>query len=180
MAHSSSAPAHAGDRSDRTRDLVDASATPVTDTAPCVGCGLCCDGTIFWRAKAEPGEEQRLVSAGLELMKEGEKLWFAHPCRFSRGGLCTIHDQERFQVCRTFRCKLLKAYQAGEIGREEARATVQKALALRSAVTDEEPDAWLGETRRRLRRELGSTKERPRLHLKIAALDYFLERWFRS
>ena len=97
-----------------------------------------------------------------------------------RGGLCTIHDQERFQVCRTFRCKLLKAYQAGEIGREEARATVQKALALRSAVTDEEPDAWLGETRRRLRRELGSTKERPRLHLKIAALDYFLERWFRS
>jgi hypothetical protein len=159
--------------------LADSPPTRI-DTAPCVGCGLCCDGTIYWRANAQPDEEQRLTEAGLEVIREGDKQWFVHPCRFSDNGMCTIYDQERFHVCHTFRCKLLKAYQAGEVGLAEARATVEKALALRSEVAAEEPSARLWKVRRELGRELQQTKERPRTLLKIAALDYFIDRWFRA
>lgn len=167
-------------RSMRTHKLPDAHPGPNTDTAPCVGCGLCCDGTIFWKAAAEPDERQRLTDAGLSVVEEGGKEWFTHPCRFSKRGLCTIYDQERFNVCRTFRCKLLQGYQAGEISREEALGTVQRALALRSALTEEEPGAGMAQDRRKLRLQFEATKERPALHLKMATLDYVLEKWFRA
>jgi hypothetical protein len=38
---------------------------PIADTAPCVGCGLCCDGTMFAKARAEPEEEARMANLGL-------------------------------------------------------------------------------------------------------------------
>lgn len=160
--------------------MVEATFERKTDTAPCIGCGLCCDGTIYWRADAEPGEEERLRGAGLTVLSEGERSWFVHPCRFSSGGLCTIYDRERFAVCSKFRCKLLTAYQAGEIGLDEARATIGEAFALRSAVAAEEPSAALWKERQQLRRDLQSARQRPKLHLKIAALDYYLDRWFRT
>jgi Putative zinc- or iron-chelating domain len=161
-------------------NLTDPSSARTTDTAPCVGCGLCCDGTIYWRATAEAGEKQRLMDAGLEVSNEGEKYWFAHPCRFAKDGLCTIYDQERFSVCHTYRCKLLKAYQSGEVTRDEALGTVQQALALRRALVHEEPAAALSTERQKLRRDLKFMKERPQLHLRIAALDSLLDRWFRA
>lgn len=150
------------------------------DTAPCVGCGLCCDGTIFSKARAEPEEEQRLTDAGLEFFDDGEKHWFRHPCRFSKDGLCTIYDQQRFTVCGAYRCTLLKAYQRGEVSREEALGTVQRALALRAEVAAEEPSAVLWTERQRLRGELERSRERPRLLLKMTALDYWLNRWFHN
>lgn len=148
------------------------------DTAPCVGCGLCCDGTIFSKARAEPEEEERLTAAGLEYFQDSENTWFRHPCRFSKDGLCTIYDQQRFTVCGAYRCNLLKSYQRGETSREDALETVQRALALRAAVAEEEPSAVLWTERQRLRGELQASKERPRLLLKLAALDYWLSSWF--
>ena len=150
-----------------------------TDTAPCVGCGICCDGTIYSRAAARPDEEERLEAAGLELCNVNGKRWFVHPCRFSKDGLCTIYDQERFEVCRTFRCKLLTAYQAGEVDLDEARETIARTFALRSDVAADEPRAALWRERQELRSELEKTRERPQLLLKIAVLEYWLDRWFR-
>lgn len=164
-------------------NLADTNAAPdkdTADTAPCVGCGICCDGTIYGRAIAGQHEENRLTRAGLTVIREGEKLWFQHPCRFSKSGLCTIYGEERFSICHTFRCKLLKAYQAGEVSPDEALATVQKALALRSAVVTEAPGAALSAGRKEIRARLEETKDRPGLHLKIAALDHFLDKWFRE
>jgi len=160
--------------------LADSCSNSRTDTAPCVGCGLCCDGTIYWRADAQPGEEERLTDAGLEVIKEGDKQWFVHPCCFSKDGLCTIYDQQRFNVCHTFRCKLLKAYQRGEVSLEQTRETVEKAVALRTELTAENPAARLWTERNKLRRELETTRERPSLLLKIAVLDYYLDQWFRE
>lgn len=149
------------------------------DTAPCVGCGLCCDGTIFERERAEAGEVGRLKIEGLSVIEESGTFYFEHPCRYANCGRCMIYE-ERFSVCRTFRCKLLASYQAGEISREGALEKVQEALALRSAVTDQAPAAGEWKKRQTLRSELAVTHARPQLLLRLVALDYYLDRWFRK
>jgi len=161
--------------------VADKAGTPDvrTDAAPCVGCGLCCDGTIFERERAEPQEEDSLKQAGLSVIKEQGKLYFEHPCRFADHGRCAIYE-DRFIFCRSFRCKVLKSYQKGEIDLPEAQVRVQKALALKSAVTEEEPTAGVWKHRQEFRKSMQSTKERPQLHLKMAALDFLLDRWFRK
>src|SRR5689334_12030404 len=97
----------------------------VHDTSPCVGCGLCCDGTLYNVAKVAPGEEALLQSLGLTLTASADRTSFTLPCRFHESGRCTIYE-DRWTVCRTFRCALLRKYQAGEVGIEEARAMVER------------------------------------------------------
>ncbi len=154
-------------------------ATPISDTAPCVGCGLCCDGTIYDKARAQPHEVERMTALGLATLEDQGKLHFQHPCRFSSEGKCTIYD-DRFTICHTFKCKLLTAYQAGDIGLDEARDKIGQALRLRSVVAAEEPAAARHGERRRLLAELAQTSRRVRLQLDIVALDFFIDRWFRK
>ena len=71
---------------------VDASAP-----GPCSDCGLCCNGVLFDRAKAAPGEEPRIVSAGAELFDENGKTYFRQPCPQSSGGRCMIYA-DRFTI----------------------------------------------------------------------------------
>lgn len=134
---------------------------------------------MFAKARAELDEEERMTSLGLSLCEENGKHYFDHPCRFSVAGCCTIYDQ-RFTKCRTFRCKLLRAYQSGQISRADALKKVRAAIALRSAVEVEEPSAVLITERLRLREQLGQSNERPDLLLKMMALDYYLDRNFRN
>lgn len=154
-------------------------AVPISDTAPCVGCALCCDGTINAMAEARPDEEEALKSAGLSIFESGGKQWFALPCRFSEQGRCTIYDQ-RFKVCRVWRCKLLESYQAGETSRDEALRRVKVTVGLRAAVAQDEERAVLWTERQKLRVELESSNERPVLKLNMAALDYCIDRWFKT
>lgn len=119
------------------------------------------------------------MSLGLSLSEENGKHYFDHPCRFSVAGCCTIYDQ-RFTKCRTFRCKLLRAYQSGEISRERAQEKVRAALLLRSAVEMEEPSAVLMSERLRLRGDASTSTQRPQLLLKMMALDYYLDKNFRN
>jgi hypothetical protein len=152
---------------------------PVSDTAPCVGCGLCCDGTLFASARAEPKEEQRILSFDLSLDNEGGIRYFALPCPHSIGGRCDIYGK-RFTKCRTFRCKLLKDYQAAEIDIREAAEKVRNALKLRDAVAADEPGAAMLTERIHIRRQGNLTKERSKLLLNMAALDYYLDVHFRN
>lgn len=158
------------------------------DTAPCVGCGLCCTGVLYSRAQVQPGEEQVISAAGLKLMEGEDKNYFQLPCHHESGGRCTIYEN-RFTICRTFRCALLRAYQAGKIGREEAQATVQTACQLVDDVVTSDPAAKLFIIRTELRRGLAadipkaSREEQAaigRRLLAMTALDAFLERWFRN
>ncbi len=151
----------------------------ITDTAPCVGCGLCCDGTLYERARAERYEEERLVQCGLKVSNDSGQGYFGLPCHFFESGRCGIYD-DRFTKCRTFRCKLLRGYQSGTISRSEAMEKVRHAMALRSAVEAEEPSAVQVAERKSLRSELGKTRRRPALLLKLMALDYYLDRHFRN
>jgi hypothetical protein len=164
--------------------VTDAPATS-GDTAPCIGCGLCCDGTLYDRAKVAPGEEETLAALGLQLEQAADRTYFLQPCRFHDCGRCTNYPQ-RWTVCRTFRCALLRRYQAGEVSLDEARGAVATAHELVAAVSAADPGAKIVGERRRLRRRLadelqsGSDRGGARRLLNIVALDTFLERWFRN
>lgn len=162
------------------------AAAVTEDTAPCVGCGLCCDGTLYDRAKVAPGEEATLEALGLQLEAIGERTYFRQPCRFQSCGCCTNYA-DRWTVCRSFRCALLRRYQAGEIGLDEAKATITTALELIDAVREHDPGAGIVGERRRLRRKLAEQVQSGNDHgwagrrlINIIALDTFLERWFRN
>lgn len=168
--------------------MTSASVRPVDDTAPCVGCGLCCNGTLYLRAKVTPGEEPRLIDHGLELTSDDDRTYFRLPCKYESCGRCTIY-KDRFDICRSFRCALLRRYQAGEVELDEAREKVEKALHLLSVVKADEPAAGLFVERNRVRQELSERLQSlepaergavSRRLLNIIALDSYLERWFRN
>ena len=163
----------------------DASQRPIDDTAPCIGCGLCCNGTLYVRARVTPGEEPRLLEHGLELTGDAEKPYFFLPCKYESCGRCTIYEK-RFDICRSFRCALLRSYQAGEIEVDQARSKVERAHELVAAVVANDPEAQVYKVRIGLREELArgvesGTADRSAAQrlLNIVALDTFLERWFR-
>jgi hypothetical protein len=149
---------------------------------------MCCDGTLYVRARIAPGEELRIIEHGLERMESEGKSYFALPCAYESCGRCTIYET-RFEVCGTFRCALLRRQEAGEISLDDARDTVTQALELRRQVTEADSGAGAYRVRRELRESLaeelakGATTDRAataeRL-LNIIALDTFLERWFRN
>ena len=160
----------------------------VGDTAPCIGCGMCCNGTLYWMAKVTPGEEERIQSYGLELTEEKGRTYFQLPCQHERCGSCTIY-QDRFDICRSFRCQLLRRYQAGDVPLEEARRRVETALKLVEAVRADDPSATNAFRRREIRAHLADVppqetpaekSDRARRLLNIVALDTCLERWFRN
>jgi len=149
---------------------------------------MCCDGTLYTRAKVAECELTEVAGKRLELTTFEGKKYFRQPCPFESCGSCTIYEQ-RFAVCRSFECALLRRFNAGEVSSTEAHSMISTAKALRARVTAANPDdsgyARRFETRSRLdaamtglsakRRE----KEARRL-LNIIALDTFLDRWFRN
>ena len=158
------------------------------DSGPCVGCGLCCTGTLHVRAVVTPGEESRLLEYGLELVTHKERTHFRLPCRYQSCGQCTIYE-DRFDICRSFRCGLLRRYQAGEIDIAEAREKVERALDLIAEVEADHPGTALYVERDRVRQQLADqlrgldpTERGPvaRSLLRLVALETYLERWFRD
>lgn len=153
----------------------------------CVGCALCCNGTLYSRAKVAAGEERTIVDAGLDLVGDEEQQYFPLPCRHESCGRCTIYET-RFTICRTFQCALLKRAEAGEIDPESASAVVAKAKDLLRSVVAIDRDAATHVGRKNVRARLAeeiirlpdadrrSTAQRL---LNIIALDTYLERWFR-
>ena len=103
-------------------------------------------------------------------------------------GSCTIYEN-RFEICRSFRCALLKRYQAGEVSLDDAFAKVETAKQLLEAVVGEDPEAARADGRRRMRSELADLNSVPdeQARLKVArrllnmiALDAYLDKWFRN
>jgi len=109
-------------------------------SALCLNCGLCCDGTLFAKAKLLPAElpaaRQACKSTGTDATEV-----LTLPCHFLRGTACGIYD-ERFHVCRKFRCELLKKLQSGIVSLKEASAIVADAKRWRhDALADDTGDA---------------------------------------
>lgn len=159
----------------------------VDDTAPCVGCGLCCDGTLYSRAKVAADEKPRVTSFGLSVFDLDGQGFFSLPCRHHHCGQCTIY-RDRFSICRSFRCALLRSYQAGEITLGAARAKVETAKGLVAKVEGCDPAAVVERSRPSVRSRLSlsleistDTVERTSLSRRIVniiALSEYLDRWF--
>jgi hypothetical protein len=127
-----------------------------------------------------------VIAAGLEVEAEGEKRFFRQPCpRFSCGS-CTIYFK-RPQVCRRYRCELLKSLEAGEIPEADARDKIATAKGLIGAVRAIDPTAVTPGERtalaKRLTVELGQLEgserdAKAKALLDTAILEHFLNRWF--
>jgi len=168
--------------------MVSQDPVEVGDTTPCVGCGMCCNGTLYWMARVTPGEEQRILDHGLQLLEQSKGTYFKLPCHHEKCGKCTIYET-RFDICRSFRCRLLKSYQAGETTLEQANHHVKTALELLGAVVSDDPAAATYFERGPIRARLAEatsdeTAEEKALRLRrllnIIAFDDYLERWFRN
>ena len=101
----------------------------------CVRCGLCCDGTIFERARLVPEDDlARLEAGGFIVLPTKTGTGFALPCHHQQDRICTLYQQWRPTVCHTFRCRLLRRFDTGELNLEEAQTIIERTTGLADQV----------------------------------------------
>lgn len=156
------------------------------NASPCVGCGLCCNGVLHWGAKASVSEVDLLLSRGHELTEIGGRKYFSQPCLHEVDRGCSIY-LDRYEVCRKYKCGLLRRYESGEIALKAAQQQIKTAYDLLETVTDSDPSAKFLTGRRERRTKLAGELKSDRSEteaktgirlLNIIALDLYLERWF--
>ncbi len=106
----------------------------------CCYCSLCCNGSIFSHVKLDDAERAELGdSVDYEDVKGSLRLQF--PCRqLGSDGACKGYDK-RPEICRSFRCQLLKNLEYGEVGFQAAKIIVDDARQLRARVFEALADA---------------------------------------
>lgn len=159
----------------------------------CIGCGLCCDGTLFSCVDLLPADSAQLVSqSGLTLHLVNGKQQFHQPCSASHEGRCTIYET-RPSACREYRCALLAKHEVGDVTSVSARSIIASAKLLRDKLRPQlERLAGVSEPRsirtlyRLSKSQLDSAARGPdqrrqnaELLLDIAALRALLTRHFR-
>ena len=126
----------------------------------CLGCGFCCDGTLFNRvplleSEVEVHREVLHVAAGAH---HG-----VQPCPALDGTSCRVYER-RPLTCRRYRCLLLEAFEAQEVseaGALEIVETVKRTRAeLAEALGLPTSGAVVEEARRRRSTLTGSERER--------------------
>lgn len=162
---------------------------PPGEDSLCIGCGFCCDGTLHDYVDIDGQEDEaNAANVGLKVIGKADKRIFRQPCPKFGCGVCTVYAK-RPQACRIYRCELLKNVDAGQISMAEAREKIALAKQLVGAVRITVPSATTFSKRsalwRRLEKDLRNVEGEARLRsakiiLQIAALQHFLDRWFRS
>lgn len=109
----------------------------------CVGCGLCCDGTLFSHLAAldEGDLGLPLQMLGVELIYEADPPAFALPCPAVADGVCTIYDLHRPRACHEFECDVALAVADGRLAVADARAIITRTMAVRDDVRAGRADA---------------------------------------
>jgi uncharacterized protein len=103
-------------------------------TSICVGCGMCCDGTMYGTVTVgEDDQRPALAAAGPVITTKEGASSFLLPCPVFRAGCCSIYG-DRPAVCRGYRCLLLRRHDAGDISRGDAQTLIGRVLALRDRV----------------------------------------------
>jgi hypothetical protein len=107
-------------------------------TSICIGCGLCCDGTVLSHLavadESDLGWPLRLL--GVELIVEADPPVFALPCPAVHEGRCTIYDRHRPSACGQFSCALLQAVEEGRTTIDDARVIVDDTIRVRDRVRE--------------------------------------------
>jgi hypothetical protein len=108
----------------------------VTSASICLGCGLCCDGTLFEHLalidESDLGWPLRLLGAEVVVVADPPVL--ALPCPAVSDGCCTVYDRHRPRACHEFECDLVRAVASGATAPDEARAVIAETVALRDLV----------------------------------------------
>jgi Fe-S-cluster containining protein len=102
----------------------------------CMECGLCCDGTVFYRAPiAREDDLVPLARKGLTVVTsdDGQRSFFLQPCQALESRCCTIYDQKP-AACGKYKCKLLDKVESGETDFESAREVVSTIIEQRDRV----------------------------------------------
>jgi hypothetical protein len=102
----------------------------------CVGCGLCCDGTLLTHLavsdESDLGAPLRML--GVEIIAAAEPPVFELPCPAVENGTCTIHHLHRPRACAQFECALSQAVLDGNVEPGDARAVIDMTLKVRFEV----------------------------------------------
>jgi Fe-S-cluster containining protein len=102
----------------------------------CIGCGLCCDGTVVThlavRDESDLGAPLRAL--GVEIIAAADPPVFELPCPALCDGVCTIHSLHRPSACAQFECVLSGSVLNGDITPIEARLVIAGAFRLRQDV----------------------------------------------
>lgn len=102
----------------------------------CIGCGLCCDGTVVThlavRDESDLGTPLRAL--GVELLVAADPPVFALPCPAVSDGVCTIHDLHRPSACSQFECAVSRSVLDGARTRDEARSIIAVTFEMRDEV----------------------------------------------
>jgi hypothetical protein len=100
----------------------------------CVGCGLCCDGTVVTHLAVSDESDLGLPLRGLgvELIYEADPPVFVLPCPAVSAGECTIYGLHRPHACHFYECALSSSVLNGERSAVEARRIIAEVLDARS------------------------------------------------
>jgi len=100
-------------------------------------CGLCCDGTLFNHVDLTPEDDIiALASFGIQILSDTASPAFKQCCAAYKNGSCSIYA-ERPHACRSFRCALLKRFEANKISQAEALKIIREAVTLRDELKRE-------------------------------------------
>ncbi|MCX6509905.1 MAG: YkgJ family cysteine cluster protein [Actinobacteria bacterium] len=111
---------------------------PASDQSICIGCGLCCDGTVVTHlaVRDESDLGAPLRGLGVEIIAAADPPVFALPCPAVNEGICTIHSLHRPSACAQFECSLSQGVIDETVKVEEARLLISATFALRDAYRD--------------------------------------------
>ena len=111
------------------------SEVSVDEQSICIGCGLCCDGTVVSHlaVRDESDLGAPLRGLGVEIIAAADPPVFELPCPAVCDGVCTIHSLHRPSACAQFECSLSQGVLDGRVAFEEAQMLISATLTLRDA-----------------------------------------------
>jgi Fe-S-cluster containining protein len=100
----------------------------------CVGCALCCDGTLF-HATDLVADDNRIPLAEHQavFVTDTTSDRFLQPCPAVTDRCCNIYDT-RPTMCRAYTCDLLTAVEDGDVDEATAQQVIEQAIQLRDRV----------------------------------------------
>lgn len=105
----------------------------MSDDSICIGCGLCCDGSVVSHLAVRDHSDLGfpLQSLGVELIVVSDPPMFELPCPALQEGRCSVFELHRPSACAQFECRLSLSVASGAIPLDAARSIVADALAAR-------------------------------------------------
>jgi uncharacterized protein len=157
----------------------------VSETASgdlCIECGLCCSDAMFSNVRLEEADRERLKAIGYPVAELSDG-FMPLTCAMLAGTRCTIYH-DRPEACRSYRCEILKAAEAGSMPMAEAQLHVREALGLLGQLREAMPEGITMEMARARwnPREVGSEPVEPdeaRAQLAFFAYYRYMDRHFR-